>query len=278
MTSRIEIDVTELEAFYQRVHQAGDAIAEITLNEGLRKVGKLIVPATGTGPLADETPKRSGKLAKTTVFQILGGPGRQVLEIRQAAKSELGVYYGFIVREGRGPVFAREGGFLHFFINGQEFFRKSVGPLDKADVLENQATIEDALLHVSSIFPNDSNLTCTLTAGQPADTWGAWAEIADSGANTLSALFASVDGHISSLIVEEVSEVDTVYMVEFSYGAAKTVVVRTRFAGGTKFQAPNVQNRMWTTIFAAGETVYYRMKTATAVADTAKVHVRYHLH
>lgn len=130
MASRIEIDVTELEAFYQRVRQAGDYDIGNTINRYLFKVGRLFVPATGTGPLANETPKRTWKLARSTVFQILGGPGRQVLEIRQAAKSELGVYYGIIVREGRGPVFAREGGFLHFFIGDQEFFRKSVGPAD----------------------------------------------------------------------------------------------------------------------------------------------------
>ena len=130
MTTRIEIDVTELEAFELRVQQAGDVIAEITLNDGLRKVGKLFVPATGTGPLADETPRVSGKLARSTVFQILGGPARQVLEIRQAARSELGVYYGIIVREGRGPVFATVAKALHFFIGTQEFFRKSVGPAE----------------------------------------------------------------------------------------------------------------------------------------------------
>jgi len=123
-----EFDYSELTAFNDRVNKAGDTVARITLNEGLRKLGRLFVPATGTGPLAAETPKVSGKLARSTVFQIIGGAMNQVLEIRQAAKSPEGVYYGYIVREGRGAVEAINAKFLHFFIGSQEFFRKRVGP------------------------------------------------------------------------------------------------------------------------------------------------------
>lgn len=129
MGTEIIIDGTEeLDAFIKRVNQAGDTVVKISINEGLRKLGHLVVPATGTGPLADATPKRTGKGARSTVFQILGGPQEQHLEIRQAAKSPLGVFYLFIVREGRGPVHAIKAKALHFFIGGQEFFRKSVGP------------------------------------------------------------------------------------------------------------------------------------------------------
>lgn len=124
----IEFDYSELEDLARRVHEAGDTVTRISINEGFRKLGRLIVPATGTGPLANATPKVSGKLRRSTVFQIIGGPMNQVLEIRQAARSALGVFYGFIVRQGRGPVFAKEGGYLHFFIGDVEFFRKSVGP------------------------------------------------------------------------------------------------------------------------------------------------------
>ena len=126
--AEIEFDYRELEVMSKRVHEAGDTVARISINEGFRKLGRLIVPASGTGPLAAATPKRTGKLARTTVFQIIGGPMNQVLEIRQAARSVLGVFYGFIVREGRGPVFAIRAKALHFFIGDQEFFRKSVGP------------------------------------------------------------------------------------------------------------------------------------------------------
>lgn len=126
--AEIEFDYHELEDLGRRAQEAGDTVTRISINEGFRKLGRLIVPASGTGPLADATPKRLGKLARSTVFQIIGGPMNQVLEIRQAARSALGVYYGFIVREGRGPVYAKNVKALHFFIGDVEFFRKSVGP------------------------------------------------------------------------------------------------------------------------------------------------------
>ena len=124
----LEFDYSEMEDLKNRAHEAGDTVARISINEGFRKIGRLIVPATGTGPLANATPRVSGKLRRSTVFQIIGGPMNQVLEIRQAARSALGVFYGFIVREGRGPVVAKNVQALHFFIGGTEFFRKSVGP------------------------------------------------------------------------------------------------------------------------------------------------------
>jgi hypothetical protein len=123
MTSEIYLDVKDLDAFAKRVNEAGDTIARISINEGLRRLGHLITP-----PLRAETPVRTGKLARSTVFQIIGGAMNQALEIRQAAQSPEGVYYGYIVREGRGPVFAKKAKYLHFFIGGKEFFRKSVGP------------------------------------------------------------------------------------------------------------------------------------------------------
>ncbi len=138
--------------------------------------------------------------------------------------------------------------------------------------------IDDAVQHTTHIYPVDTNLTCTFTAGQPTNAWGAWAEITDSGANTLSSIFSAISGHISSIMIETISEDDTIYMAEIAYGDDKITLVALRFAGGTKFQAPNVQNRMWPLPFTAGETIYYRMKTATAVANTCTVHFRYHLH
>ena len=128
--SELEFDYHELEDLGRRAHEGGDTVARISINEGFRRLGRLIVPASGTGPLADATPKLTGKLARTTVFQIIGGPMNQILEVRQAARSALGVYYGFIVRQGRGPVYAKNVEALHFFIEGQEFFRKSVGPAE----------------------------------------------------------------------------------------------------------------------------------------------------
>jgi len=128
MTSEIYLDVKDLDAFAKRVNEAGDTIARISINEGLRRLGHLVTP-----PLRAETPVRTGKLRNSTVFQIIGGAMNQALEIRQAAQSPEGVFYGFIVREGSGlwgptgaPIHSKTGKYLHFFIGGKEFFRKSV--------------------------------------------------------------------------------------------------------------------------------------------------------
>lgn len=83
---------------------------------------------------------------------------------------------------------------------------------NQATLLANQATLltrlsaaraeyidnnYDALHHQTYVFPGDTDLSCTFTAGQAADTWGTWAEIVDSAANTLSSLFTSNPGHLT---------------------------------------------------------------------------------
>ena len=81
----------------------GPTILRITLNDGLRAIGRLFVPAKGIGPLADETPKRSGKLARSSYFTITGAPDEQELDILQPARTEEGDFYGLYVREGTAP-------------------------------------------------------------------------------------------------------------------------------------------------------------------------------
>jgi hypothetical protein len=112
----------------ERISALSRSQLKIIFNEGLRAIGRLFVPAKGTGPLADATPYRTGAGRRSTVFQVVGGPEDQRLEIRQGAKSPEGVFYLYIVREGRGPIKAIRAKALHFWIGGQEFFRKSVGP------------------------------------------------------------------------------------------------------------------------------------------------------
>jgi len=136
----------------------------------------------------------------------------------------------------------------------------------------------DAVKHVTSIFPSDTNLTCTFTAHATANTWSAWTEIADSGATKLSASFATAPGHITAMGIETLSEVDTIYMIEIGWGASKTLITSGRFAGGTKFDSATEHLRFWAPSFPAGQLIYYRMKTATGVADTCTVHFRYHTH
>lgn len=166
--------------------------------------------------------------------------------------------------------------------------------LDKADVLANQATLlsrltetragyiddnYDALHHASVVFPGDTDLICTFTAGQAAHTWGAWAEIEDNEGTKLSDLIASLPGHLTTIQEEELSDINALYMLEIAYGeTTKVPLTEQRFAGTGKFQSPRNLARTFVKEIPAGEKVYYRMKTDTAVADTAKIHIRFHLH
>ena len=146
------------------------------------------------------------------------------------------------------------------------------------DILER---LDDIVQHETKLFPNDTNLTCTLTALATANTFSAWAEIEDNTGGTtlkLSTAFATIAGHITGLVLESVSQDDTIYEVEIAYGSDKGIVTRWRFAGATKFINASHQIEAKGAHIPAGETVYYRMKTATAVADTAVVHFRYFNH
>ena len=109
-------------------------------------------------------------------------------------------------------------------------------PADISDLEANVADIDEATQHVTSIFPSDTNLTCTFTAHANANTWSAWAEIQDSGATKLSASCAIDPMHITALGIETLSETDTIYMIEIAWGTAKTLITSGRFAGATKFQ------------------------------------------
>jgi len=139
--------------------------------------------------------------------------------------------------------------------------------------------IDDATQHVTAIFPSDTNLTCIFTAHATAHTWSAWTEIVDNPDGTkLSAATAASPGHITSILIETISDDTAIYMFEISWGAANTIVTRGRFAGINKFQAAHIQCRFWAPPLPAGQLIYYRMKTETGVADTCTVHFRYHVH
>lgn len=105
-----------------------DNVGRITTNEGLRGIGRLFVPSKGTGPLADETPKRSGKLAQSTYFRIRGTTYEQQLEIAQPARTAAGAYYGYFVREGTKAhiIQARKGKALRFEIGGEVVYARRV--------------------------------------------------------------------------------------------------------------------------------------------------------
>lgn len=143
-------------------------------------------------------------------------------------------------------------------------------PADIGEILIEQE-------HLSAIFPEATNETVTLTAGGTNNTVGAWAEIVDNNAVTLSSKAATQSMHISSMQVEDTNTDDVVYLVEVAYGAAKTVVNRSRFYSGTRFISPVSQIRFRPLEIPAGETVYYRMACETASA-TCVVSFRYHTH
>jgi len=131
--------------------------------------------------------------------------------------------------------------------------------------------------HITHIFPEASDLDILLTTGGVANVFGAWAEVVDTAATTLASRFTS-DTHISSMIIEQASIVDEVYMLELSYGATNIPISPIRFIAGERVFLPPIQQmRIRAMIIPAGETVYYRMMAETALA-TARVSLRYHFH
>ncbi|MBA7559936.1 hypothetical protein ES708_01554 [subsurface metagenome] len=133
--------------------------------------------------------------------------------------------------------------------------------------------------HESAIFPEDTDEVVTFAAGSPGDTFGTWAEVAvdDNGA-TLSSKLASESGHISAILIEELSVKDKRYLLEIAYGADKVNVLRHRFIAWDvkKLDAVNYM-KIRAEAIPAGETVYYHMKCETALAS-CEISLRYHTH
>ena len=127
MPTRMEFEVQGMAELANRMNQS-NTLVKITLNEGLRNIGRLFVPHKGGGPLAAEPPKRTGKLRRSTIFQIVGGTTDQRLEIRQGARSKGGAFYGFFVREGTQPheIVSRRAKALRFIIAGKVIFARRV--------------------------------------------------------------------------------------------------------------------------------------------------------
>ena len=94
---QIEFHVQGLEPLAARLRQMGTR-GQITLNELLRNILGVLVPI-----VRQLTPRRKGKLANSTVGQIIRSAGEQLLEIRQAARTPDGAFYGQFVREGTRP-------------------------------------------------------------------------------------------------------------------------------------------------------------------------------
>ncbi|MBW2363560.1 MAG: hypothetical protein JRF25_00515 [Deltaproteobacteria bacterium] len=135
----------------------------------------------------------------------------------------------------------------------------------------------DDTFHLSQYFPEDSDETVTFTAGGTNNTFGAWAEIVDNNPVTFSSKMATCNGHVSTVLVENASIKDEVYIFEISYGASNTIVLRGRVLSATILLSTVQQDRRRALKILAGETIYYRMKCETAGA-TLRVSLRYHCH
>lgn len=134
--------------------------------------------------------------------------------------------------------------------------------------------------HITRILPESTANHIVLAAPTGADTWSAWAEIADDqgSPDTLSSKFASNSGHITAMLVEDADTGGTLYMVEISYGASNTIVSRHRVLTETN-KLPTAQvSRERGHLIPAGETIYYRCMCETEGNKTLNAHFRYFLH
>ena len=83
---------------------------------------------------------------------------------------------------------------------------------------------------------------------------------------------------ISDIFTETANQDNTIYMIELSYGAAKTEISAWRMASKNSFVSSTGQSAARGSHIPAGETVYARMMCATAGAKTLNVHFRHYLH
>lgn len=131
--------------------------------------------------------------------------------------------------------------------------------------------------HKSYVWPEGTDEAVTCTAGAVANVFGDWAELdIVGGGDTLSSKFTDAVGHISAVVVEDLSIDDEVYDLEIAYGADKTIITPHRFLSGEVKKLSGVMYvRVRAPQMPAGETIYYRMKSEEALA-TCQIHVRYH--
>jgi len=133
------------------------------------------------------------------------------------------------------------------------------------------------ITHESSIFPDATNLTVTITAHANPDTWSAWAEIQDSGATTFTSKITG-EGHISAVNIEDTSTSGDIWMLEIAYGDVKTIIARIRFVSSTIGNLPAITGvRVRSVHIPDDETVYARLMCNTGGA-TCKLHIRYYIH
>jgi len=157
MPTAIDIEVDGLTEVADRFKKASAASVRIALNEALRRVGQLFVPSKGTGPLAMATPKVTGKLARSSFFQIMGQDIGQWLQVMQPARTPEGKFYGGWVRGGTDPheIRPKTAKALRFQIGGEIVFAMKVShpgsranPYHQRLLTQNRGRIQTLLTHV----------------------------------------------------------------------------------------------------------------------------------
>ena len=154
---------------------------------------------------------------------------------------------------------------------------------DLTRILENTDELVLEMQHDSDLFPEGSDEVITCTAGGVANTFSDWVEIAVDGVGTtFSSVFDPRGGHISGLLIEDLSVKDKRYVLEVARtppgGTEKIKIITHRFlAGNVKFLAAVQSIRVRATQIPCDCTISYRMKCETAGA-TCEVSFRYHYH
>ena len=129
-------------------------------------------------------------------------------------------------------------------------------------ITDSLQTLGEEEHHHTHVFPEDTDETVTFTAGNPANTWSAWAEIVDNNGAKLSDKITA-NSHITGLLIEDTSKKDDAYLVEIAYGDAKTLAACYRFIAGETTKLPAVQQ--------------IRIR-AELIPPTEKLHFRYFEH
>ena len=164
----------------------------------------------------------------------------------------------------------------------EEYVKAGIDDMKGDDWTATDSTLEDLGLfnaHATAIFPETTGLTCTVTAHANINEWGAWVELVDSGANTLTTEFAANDGHITAIFVESTESAGQIWMVELAYGDTHISCGLMRFISASVGFVPAAQQmRIRAGHIPAGETIYGRLMCDKAGDETATIHVRYYLH
>jgi len=144
------------------------------------------------------------------------------------------------------------------------------------NILTRAMEIQAFVQNETFLFPEATNITCTLAAGGGNNTWGAWVQIQDSNALLFSTRFAARAGFLSECALSNFSVDLSRYMFEIGWGAVPTVVARGMCISATAATGPLpyfVDLRSGQ--IPAGELIYYRMMCETGGA-TCLVGFRYY--